>query len=158
MWHVPGRSVMAGDYKGRDATFEYFGRLHQSTDGTVRANLRQMPLLVDLVWRSRPEARISPLLGVGVGVVVSQLEMQRATLQGQALHGSELTSMWAAQAFVGVDWRVGDKARIGAVYKYLRTESPTWDLHSYDATKAYGVVKLGDLAQQSIQLSVTLDF
>jgi ketosteroid isomerase-like protein len=42
MWHVPGRSVMAGDYKGRDATFEYFGRLHQSTDGTVRANLRSL--------------------------------------------------------------------------------------------------------------------
>ncbi len=40
VWHTPGRSVMAGDHKGRDETFAYFGRLHQSTDGTVRANLR----------------------------------------------------------------------------------------------------------------------
>jgi ketosteroid isomerase-like protein len=26
-WHSPGRSSVAGDYEGRDATFAYFGRL-----------------------------------------------------------------------------------------------------------------------------------
>jgi uncharacterized protein len=42
VWHSPGRGVMAGDYKDRDATFAYFGRLHQSTDGTFRANLHSL--------------------------------------------------------------------------------------------------------------------
>jgi ketosteroid isomerase-like protein len=39
VWHSPGRGGVAGDYNGRDATFGYFGRLHQSTDGTFRVNL-----------------------------------------------------------------------------------------------------------------------
>jgi uncharacterized protein len=42
VWHAPGRGAMAGDYKGRDETFAYFGRLHQSSDGTIRANLRSL--------------------------------------------------------------------------------------------------------------------
>ena len=42
VWHSPGRGVVAGDYTGRDATFGYFGRLHQSTDGTFRANLHSL--------------------------------------------------------------------------------------------------------------------
>jgi uncharacterized protein len=39
VWHVPGRSSMANDYQGRDATFAYFGRLGQETGGTYRAEL-----------------------------------------------------------------------------------------------------------------------
>jgi uncharacterized protein len=42
VWHSPGRGAMAGEYKGRDATFAYFGRLHQSSDGTIQANLQSL--------------------------------------------------------------------------------------------------------------------
>jgi ketosteroid isomerase-like protein len=42
VWHSPGRGVVAGDYKGRDATFAYFGRLAELTDGTFRANLHSL--------------------------------------------------------------------------------------------------------------------
>jgi ketosteroid isomerase-like protein len=38
-WHVPGRSPMAGDYKDREATFGYFGRIGQETAGTFKAEL-----------------------------------------------------------------------------------------------------------------------
>ena len=41
-WHSPGRGVMAGDYEGRDATFAYFGQLHELTSGTFRANLSSL--------------------------------------------------------------------------------------------------------------------
>jgi len=41
-WHLPGRSSMADDYKGRDATFGYFGLLGQRTGGTFRAELRDL--------------------------------------------------------------------------------------------------------------------
>jgi ketosteroid isomerase-like protein len=42
VWHLPGRSQMAGDYQGRGATLEYFGQLAQKTEGTFRAELQQM--------------------------------------------------------------------------------------------------------------------
>ena len=34
VWHLPGRSSMANDYQGRDATLAYFGQIAQETDGT----------------------------------------------------------------------------------------------------------------------------
>lgn len=39
IWHVPGRSSIAGDYQGREKTFDYFNRLHELTNGTHRAEL-----------------------------------------------------------------------------------------------------------------------
>ena len=42
VWHLPGRSSMADDYKGRDATLAYFGQLAQRTGGTFRAELERL--------------------------------------------------------------------------------------------------------------------
>ena len=39
-WHSPGRSPIAGDYVGRDAAFEQFGRYGGETGGTFKAELR----------------------------------------------------------------------------------------------------------------------
>jgi ketosteroid isomerase-like protein len=42
VWHTPGRSPMAKDYEGRDATLAYFGQLGQESGGTLQANLQQL--------------------------------------------------------------------------------------------------------------------
>ena len=42
VWHLPGRSSMANDYQGRDATLAYFGQLAQETGGTFRAELERL--------------------------------------------------------------------------------------------------------------------
>jgi ketosteroid isomerase-like protein len=42
VWHLPGRSSMATDYQGRDATLAYFGRIGQETGGTFRAELQDL--------------------------------------------------------------------------------------------------------------------
>ena len=34
VWHVPGRHSLAGEYRGRDAVFGFFGRLMELTGGT----------------------------------------------------------------------------------------------------------------------------
>lgn len=39
VWHVPGRSSIAGDYQGREATLDYFARLQGLTDATYQAEL-----------------------------------------------------------------------------------------------------------------------
>jgi ketosteroid isomerase-like protein len=41
-WHTPGRSSLAGDHKGRDATFAYFGRLGGDSGGTFKAVLQDV--------------------------------------------------------------------------------------------------------------------
>lgn len=48
-WHVPGRSSLAGNYEGRDATFGYFGRLAQETGGRFQAQLRDVVASSDIV-------------------------------------------------------------------------------------------------------------
>ena len=42
VWHLPGRSRLANDYKGREAIFAYFGGLGQEAGGTFRAELQQL--------------------------------------------------------------------------------------------------------------------
>lgn len=42
VWHTPGRSSLAGDHQGREATFAYFGRLGQETGGTFQARLQHL--------------------------------------------------------------------------------------------------------------------
>src|SRR2546423_14538130 len=39
VWHVPGRSKIAGDYRGREATLAYFARLDEVTGGSYQADL-----------------------------------------------------------------------------------------------------------------------
>ena len=41
-YFTPGRSSMADDYQGRDATLAYFGKLAQDTGGTFRAELKHL--------------------------------------------------------------------------------------------------------------------
>ena len=42
VWHLPGRSSMANDYQGRDATLAYFGQIGQETGGTFQAGLQHL--------------------------------------------------------------------------------------------------------------------
>ena len=42
VWHLPGRSPMAGDYEGTGATLAYFGQLAEKTGGTFRAELQHL--------------------------------------------------------------------------------------------------------------------
>lgn len=39
VWHQPGHNSIAGDYVGRDAIFDYFGKLLTLTDGTFKAEV-----------------------------------------------------------------------------------------------------------------------
>ena len=42
VWHLPGRSSLASDYQGRDATLAYFAVLGQETGGTFQAQLQHL--------------------------------------------------------------------------------------------------------------------
>ena len=36
VWHAPGRSPIAGDYKGQDQVFQFFGKVAELTGGTFK--------------------------------------------------------------------------------------------------------------------------
>ena len=42
VWHVGGRSQLAGDYTGHDEIFGYFGKLMEVTDGTFSVTLEDL--------------------------------------------------------------------------------------------------------------------
>jgi ketosteroid isomerase-like protein len=42
VWHAGGRGRLAGDKRGRDATFAYFGQLGELTGGSFRAELHDV--------------------------------------------------------------------------------------------------------------------
>lgn len=42
VWTVPGRSVMAGTYGGREEIFRFLARLPKETDGTYGSELRDV--------------------------------------------------------------------------------------------------------------------
>ena len=41
-WHAGGRSVVSGDFEGKEAVFGYFGRLVQETGGTFRIEVHDV--------------------------------------------------------------------------------------------------------------------
>ena len=42
VWTVPGRGIMAGEYRGRDAIFRFLARLPKETDGTYGSALEDV--------------------------------------------------------------------------------------------------------------------
>src|SRR6266545_3137154 len=42
VWHLPGRSLIAGDHRGVDAVLGFFGRTMELTAGTFRADLHDV--------------------------------------------------------------------------------------------------------------------
>jgi len=49
VWHVPGRSPIAGDHDGIDAVMEYFERRRALARATFRVNVREVMARGDLV-------------------------------------------------------------------------------------------------------------
>jgi ketosteroid isomerase-like protein len=40
IWHVPGRSAIAGEYRGRERVLEYFARRRDKAHGSLRIQVR----------------------------------------------------------------------------------------------------------------------
>ena len=42
VWHVSGKSSIAGDYKGKEHVFEFFGKVTQDTGGTFKIDIHDV--------------------------------------------------------------------------------------------------------------------
>src|SRR5947209_15468931 len=63
VWHVPGTSPVSGDHRGQEASFAYFQKLAELTDGTFHAELIDVlvpPCLPGNCWPSADARCCSP--------------------------------------------------------------------------------------------------
>jgi uncharacterized protein len=42
LWHEPGRNQLAGDYRGRQAVYGFFGRLMEVTEGSFHLDVQAL--------------------------------------------------------------------------------------------------------------------
>jgi uncharacterized protein len=42
VWHVPGRGLLAGDKNGRQAVVEYYGKLGELSEGSIKVDLHDV--------------------------------------------------------------------------------------------------------------------
>ena len=42
VWHIAGRSPLAGEYKGKEQVFAFFGKLMELTDGTSKLEVHDV--------------------------------------------------------------------------------------------------------------------
>ena len=42
LWHEGGRSQLAGDYRGREAVYEFFGKLMELTEGSFHIDVQSL--------------------------------------------------------------------------------------------------------------------
>jgi ketosteroid isomerase-like protein len=42
VWHVPGKSPIAGDYKGKDQVFGFFGKIVEMTGGNFKNEIHDL--------------------------------------------------------------------------------------------------------------------
>jgi ketosteroid isomerase-like protein len=42
VWHVAGRSAIAGDYRGKEQVFGFFGKLQEMSDGTSKVDVHDL--------------------------------------------------------------------------------------------------------------------
>lgn len=68
VWHVAGRSVIAGDYAGKDQVFGFFGRLQELSEGTSEVEVH------DLLANDEH----------GVAIVIESATRNRRSYQGHA--------------------------------------------------------------------------
>ena len=56
VWHLPGRSSMANDYQGRDATLAYFGQLGQETGAPSGPSCSTCSQMTTTAWSASSAA------------------------------------------------------------------------------------------------------
>ena len=42
VWHAPGSNILSGEYEGRDAVFQFFGKLLEETQGSFRQQVHDV--------------------------------------------------------------------------------------------------------------------
>lgn len=86
-----------------------------------RADIYQIPMLVNLVYTLPLEGKMKPFIGAGGGGIATVADMQTP------LGGIDDTDFtFGYQGFAGVRWALSERADIGLAYKFLGSLDHSW--------------------------------
>jgi opacity protein-like surface antigen len=104
-------------------------------------DLFQMPIMANLTLRYPNQSRFVPYIGVGGGGLASALDFGGGGYGYYSYwepDGTASTFTLAAQGFAGVNYRLSDKMDLGVIYRFLYTDSQSWDVEWWNGYR-FGV-------------------
>ena len=121
------RFDIAGGYsmtKWLDAEFET-GVIRNYIKDQHNSSLSSVPMMVNLTFKAPVTDRIVPFIGGGAGGVISVLD---ADDLGGVVEGTDSTAVFGWQGFGGVRVFINDHFSVNLAYRYLESQSPSWDV------------------------------
>lgn len=98
VWHVPGVSSMAGDYRGRDEIVAFLRRTGELTGGTYRVELLWVVAddrHVVAVYRARGEREATGSLDIEQALLIELRDGWWADIRAQPLDQAAFDAFWA---------------------------------------------------------------
>ena len=86
-----------------------------------KADIYQIPMLVNLVYTPPLQGRIKPFIGAGGGGIATMADMQ--TPLGN-VNDTDFT--FGYQGFAGVGWTLSERTEIGVAYKFMGSLDHSW--------------------------------
>jgi ketosteroid isomerase-like protein len=98
VWHVPGTSAVAGDYRGRDEIIAFLRRTAELTGGTYRVEL--LWVVADdehivAVYRARGERDGDRTLDIDQALLIELRDGLWADVRAQPLNQAAFDAFWA---------------------------------------------------------------
>ena len=99
VWHVPGSSAMAGDYRGRDEIVTFLRRTAELTGGTHRVEL--LWVVADdehtvAVYRARGHREAGRRLDIEQALLIELRDRLWARVRAQPLDQTAFDAFWAS--------------------------------------------------------------
>lgn len=127
------------------------------------ASLWGIPLMVNLVLTVPiPNSRVVPYAGAGIGGVVSALDFNDTFIStpqgGIFVDGYEDDTVFGWQGFAGLKFILNEQFDINLSYKYLYTDSPSFNAHPDFFGGTFQGINFGHIHNHSAVLSATWRF
>lgn len=100
---------------------------------SASADVYQVPLMVNAVYKFPIKGRLKPYVGVGAGVAVGIFESTGIPgyyMPGGSQNFNATDTVFAYQAEVGVNYLIGKHAEVGLAYRFMGTTEYTWSANN----------------------------
>lgn len=109
---------------------------------SASADLYQIPLMVNAIYKVPLKGPFKPYIGAGVGVIVGMFDSSGIPglyFPGGSQDFNATDTVFAYQAEVGCEYHIGEHAQFDLAYKFLGTTGYTWNANN-SPLKTDGVI------------------
>jgi opacity protein-like surface antigen len=118
-----------------------------------------IPFMLNAVFQCPHLGRFVPYIGIGLGFSSSIIDVDEITIGSTTVFGgSESDVVFAAHGFAGFRYHIDDHWSVGAEYKYLATDEPSWEVDSVTFGGPSERIKLDTLRTHSVTVGFRYSF